>query len=87
MSVCKPVDKNTQGKDYDRSIGIILTYRGPDVQTSMDRYYCFSLLSKAIGCGAGGTFIVPYGKPPQWFEATADPNRDDCASNGYEVVI
>lgn len=30
MTVCKEVPKNTQGKDYDRSIAVILTYRGPD---------------------------------------------------------
>lgn len=30
MAVCKEVPKNTQGKDYDRSIGLILIYRGPD---------------------------------------------------------
>lgn len=30
MTVCKEVPKNTQGKDYDRSIAVIMTYRGPD---------------------------------------------------------
>lgn len=87
MSVCKPVDKNTHGKDYDRSIGIILTYRGPGTQIKMDTQYCYQLLSQAINCDAGGQFIVPYGKPVYWFEAMADPNRHDCATNGYEIVM
>lgn len=88
MKVCKPVDKNTQGKNYDRSIGMTLIYRGPDALVKMDRYYCWSLMSKANGCDAGGAFVIPYGgKPYQWFEATADPNRHDCASNGYEIIM
>lgn len=87
MSVCKEVEKNTHGKKYDRSIGVILTYRGPDDVTQMDTQYCYNLMAKSMNCGAGGEFIVPYGIPHQWWEAKADPNRKDCKDNKYVTVL
>lgn len=87
MKVCKPVDKNTRGKDYDRSIGVTLIYRGPDLATNIDAQYCYNLMAKAVNCGAGGEFTVPYGQPRQWWEAKADPNRHNCKINGYETVM
>lgn len=87
MKVCKPVDKGIQGEKYDRSIGMILTYRGPDDVTKIDAQYCYNLMAKAMNCDAGGEFIVSYGNPHQWWEAKADPNRHDCAYNGYETIM
>lgn len=93
MSVCKPVDKNTQGKDYDRSIAVKVTYRGrsnteADRFTGFDSNYCFRLMAQALDCDAGGEWIVRYGSSPMDFwEAKADPNRNNCADNGYVTIL
>lgn len=88
---CKEVRKGTQGKNYDRSIGISLRYRGPLLQ--YDRItagYCNDRMAKPLDCGAGGEFDLQVDNPnlpfpwvsDRW-EALADPNRNDCRSNGY----
>lgn len=93
MSVCKPVDKNTQGKNYDRSIAVKVTYRGRgdtqvDSFADFDSKYCYALMAKALECGAGGEWIVPYGGIPRDFwEAKADPNRGTCSDNGYVTIL
>ena len=62
MRVCKPVDKNTQGKDYDRRIGVVMTDRGPDdVFVNQDAQCSYNLIAKALACGASGEFVVSYG--------------------------
>lgn len=93
MSVCKPVDKNTQGRNYDRSIAVKVTYRGRsntevDRFTGFDSNYCFRLMALALDCGAGGEWIVQYGDSPlDFWEAKADPNRNTCSDNGYVTIL
>ncbi|KAI3390871.1 hypothetical protein diail_8460, partial [Diaporthe ilicicola] len=85
MSHCKAVPKNTQGKDYDRSIGVTLTYRGrSDRFKDFNAQYCFEILAQPLDCGAGGAFQKKDGSPQQWWEVKADPTRrDDGFANGY----
>lgn len=93
MSICKPVDKNTEGRDYDRSIAVKVTYRGRgdtqvDSFSGFDSRYCYALMAKALECDAGGEWIVSYGGIPRDFwEAKADPNRNNCADNGYTTIL
>ncbi|KAL1883928.1 hypothetical protein Daus18300_000036 [Diaporthe australafricana] len=85
---CKAVPANTQGQAYDRSIGVSLTYRGPDeAYTEFNAQYCFDLLAKPLGCGAGGEFRLKFGSTPQWWEVIADPNRHTCSDNGYDSTL
>lgn len=61
MAVCKEVPKNIQGKDYDRSIGVIMIYRGPDTvfapidarkyrssPFTVPRLLCFGMFQNAL---------------------------------------
>ncbi|KAK2606971.1 hypothetical protein N8I77_005687 [Diaporthe amygdali] len=85
---CKQVPANTQGKDYERSIGVSLTYRGPDYAfKDINANYCYDLLAKPLGCGAGGEFIIQYGDAHEWWEVKADPNKGDCFKNGYSSAL
>lgn len=88
MALCKEVPKNTQGKNYDRSIGVILTYRGPNDFVQIDAQRCYMLMQKAMGCGAGGEFVTSDGENPvHWWEAKADPNRKDCKYNKIDNIV
>lgn len=71
----------------------MLTYRGAsniheDLLPGFGADGCFSILSAALDCGAGGEFIMRYNSsPPCFFEAKGDPNRGDCTENGYQLIL
>lgn len=88
---CKEVRKGSQGKNYDRSIGISLRYRGPQLQFHhLTAGYCFDRMEQPMECGAGGEWdqrVYNPDLPKPWvsdrWETKADPNRGDCRHNGY----
>ncbi|KAG8161281.1 hypothetical protein KVR01_009545 [Diaporthe batatas] len=91
VSHCKEVRKGTQGKNYDRSIGIALRYGGPQLKyDEITAGYCNERMEKPLDCGAGGEFDLQVDNPSLPFpwvsdrwEALADPNRGKCRANGY----
>ncbi|KAK2603378.1 hypothetical protein N8I77_009842 [Diaporthe amygdali] len=89
---CKEIDSGTNNRDYHRSIGVSLKYKGPSQAfKAITAGYCNDLIDHPRSCPAGGDddnvrVPNPTLPPPDiadGWQVKGDPNRGSCRENGY----